>query len=200
MVKDFIKNLTVNQYFNNRMKKVYIDRCNYLGIESFKQYLDHRYRDNCYYYSAYALMGLKEDDKIMRGRIDVGQPNIFDMFAPDVNPNSNYYHGWCEFIFDGKEYVFDSMIRGIVTKEEYYEDRKPVINYEATLSEVLSYYLSSECADRVGNKKYILKKEGPYHYPYDDPTYLIWPLYKAQVIIDSGQKIKKFIANCPPSG
>jgi len=194
-----IQNLFVNQYFNNRMKKVYIDRCNYLGIESFDKYLEHRYRDNCYYYSAYALMGLKPNDKVMRGRIDVGDKPIFDIFADDEYPNSNYYHGWCEFTFNGKEYVFDSMIRGIVTKEEYYSERRPVINYEATLSDVLSFFLSDECSDKVGDKKYIIKKQGPRN-PYDDSTRLIWTMYKAQIIMENNnQKIKKFIASCPPS-
>ena len=47
-----------NRYFLQRTKKVYIERCT--KIESFEEYLSHRYRDNCYYYSAYALMGLKQ--------------------------------------------------------------------------------------------------------------------------------------------
>ncbi len=43
-----------NRYFMQKTKKVYIERC--AKIEPFEEYLRHRYHDNCYCYSAYALM------------------------------------------------------------------------------------------------------------------------------------------------
>lgn len=198
MDKNYIQNVDVNQYFLDRMKKVYIDRC--LKIETFEQYLSHRYGDNCYYYSSYALMGLDFSDKIMRGRIDIGKPDILELFSYDKNPNSNYYHGWCEFTFNNHEYVFDSMIKGIITKKEYYQERKPVISYQSTLEDVLSYYLSSECADKVGEHEYIVKKMGPYH-GHDDQSFLTWTMYKSKITMDEDDKhLVKFIAYTPPSG
>ena len=41
--------------------------------------------------------GLNPDDILLRGYIDV-----------NGNGQCNYHHGWVEFTFDGKEYVFDN--------------------------------------------------------------------------------------------
>ena len=78
-----------NRYFERKTKKVYIER--FTKIEAFQEYLSYRYRDNCYYYSAYALMGLKPDDFLVRGYLD-------------LDSRKNYHHGWVEFKFEEKEY------------------------------------------------------------------------------------------------
>ena len=66
-----VKNILVNEYFFKQVEKVYINRCNSLGIETFKEYLSYRYQGNCYYYSAWALMGLDNNAKVVRGRINI---------------------------------------------------------------------------------------------------------------------------------
>ena len=125
-----------NRYFVQRTKKVYIERCT--KIESFEEYLAHRYQDNCYYYSAYALMGLKQDDFLVRGYID-------------LNDCEDYRHGWVEFKFEEEEYVFDSRIKGVVLKQEYYENFNPRIKYKKTQKEILDEYLNERYAFKIQN-------------------------------------------------
>ena len=107
-----------SRYFLEKTKKVYVERCNVKGIETFQEYLNEGYCDNCYYYSAYALMGLNCNDFLVRGEIDLSG-----------NGYRNYAHGWVEFIFEGTEFVFDSRIEGIVPKKLYYENFKPEITF-----------------------------------------------------------------------
>ena len=124
----------VERYFERRTSTVYIDRCT--KIESFQEYLNHRYRDNCYYYSAYALMGLKPDDFLVRGYIDVGSWR-------------KYHHGWVEFTYKNNEYVFDSMVKTIVSKQDWYEHFDPSVNYKKTQKEILDAFLNEKNAYKV---------------------------------------------------
>ena len=128
-----------NRYFKKSVKKVYIERR--ANIESFEEYLSHRYRDNCYHYSAYALMGLKSNDFLVRGNICI--PG--DFFWKD----GGYSHGWVEFEFEGLEYVFDSMHKCVVPKQEWYELYKPRIDYKKTQKEILDEYLNERCAVKI---------------------------------------------------
>lgn len=125
------KNAT--RYFLQKTKKVYIETNNVNGIETFKKYLRHRYSDNCYYYSAYALMGLNHSDFLIRG-----------MIALSSNSSSNYAHGWVEFTFEGNEFVFDSRIEGIVPKKTYYETFRPKITFKKSQLDIIKQYLTSE--------------------------------------------------------
>lgn len=70
--------LMANRYFNLRMKAIFVNRCNAKGIETFEKYLAYRYRDNCYYYSGYAILGLNNDDYLMRGDICISEDFIFE--------------------------------------------------------------------------------------------------------------------------
>ena len=54
---------SVDEYFFQRTKKVYIEQCT--KIVSFEEYLKPRYNEECYYYSGYALMGLKPNDFLL---------------------------------------------------------------------------------------------------------------------------------------
>lgn len=123
-----------NRYFIQKTKKVYVEKCT--KIETFEEYLNHRYRDNCYYYSAYALMGLNPDDFLVRGYIN-------------LDNRRNYHHGWVEFKFEENEYVFDSMSKNIVLKQKWYEDFNPRIEYKKTQKEILDEYLNEQCAFKI---------------------------------------------------
>lgn len=123
-----------NRYFKERTKKVYIERGE--KIETFEEYLSHRYRDNCYCYSAYALMGLKPDDFLVRGSID-------------LEDWKEYQHGWVEFKFKGNEYVFDSKIKGVVLKREWDKRFNPRVEYRKTQEKILSEYLKESCAFEI---------------------------------------------------
>ena len=123
---------SVDEYFFQRTKKVYIEQCT--KIVSFEEYLKPRYNEECYYYSAYALMGLKPNDFLLRGYI-----NITDF----------YHHGWVEFEFQGKDYVFDSRLENIVLKQKYYEKYSPRITYKKTQKEILDEYLNEKYAFEI---------------------------------------------------
>ena len=81
--------MIANRYFERRMRTIFVDRVCAKGIETFEQYLSYRYRDNCYYYSGYAIIGLKDDDYLMRGDLCISGDFIWG--------NGGYSHGWVEF-------------------------------------------------------------------------------------------------------
>ena len=122
------------EHFLKKTHKVYVERCT--KIESFEEYLSHRYRDNCYYYSAYALMGLEPQDRLVRGVID-------------LKYYKNYRHGWVEFTFENEEYVFDSRLEYVVPKQEYYNHFNPRIDYKKSQEEILKEFLNERCATKI---------------------------------------------------
>lgn len=133
----------VNEYFKERTKKVYIERCT--KIETFEEYLSHRYRDNCYYYSFDALMGLELDDFLVRGYIE-------------INGSKNYHHGWIEFSFENNEYIFDSLLKRIVLKSEWYESLKPNITYRKSKKDILDIFLNETYAIKVNDNFWQFKE------------------------------------------
>ena len=187
----------VDQYFEQRTKKVYIETRS--KIESFQEYLSHRYRDNCYYYSAYALMGLKPDDFLVRGYID-------------LEDYEHYHHGWVEFIFEEREYVFDSMVKGIVSKQEWYETFNPRVNYKKTQKEILDEFLNERNAIKIHNGfyqfKYIVMNIDNDAIPYSEIIaidkkngHVPSALMLARLVISTySSEITRFIAYSEPSG
>ena len=185
------------RYFLRRIEKVYVERCS--KIESFEEYLSHRYCDNCYYYSAFALMGLKSDDFLVRGYID-------------LDGYKNYHHGWVEFKFEGKEYVFDSRLRGVNLKENYYAHFNPRVDFKKTQKEILDEYLNEKCAFKIKDGfwqfKYIVmnseKENITYHEIMENDRsngHVPSALMLARVEIGKyDSEIKRFIAYCEPSG
>lgn len=127
--------LDVQRYFKMSTGIVYVERGN--QVESFQEYLGHRYQDNCYYYSAFALMGLKPEDYLVRGDID-------------SNNWRYYHHGWVEFSYDEQEYVFDSMLTNfLVSKEEWYQYYNPEITYKKTQEKILNEFLNEKNAFEI---------------------------------------------------
>ncbi len=115
-----------NQYFDRRMKTVFVNR---VGVETFEKYLAYRYRDSCYYYSGYAIMGMNDDDYLMRGDLCIRKSFIWR--------NGGYSHGWVEFKYKNQEYVFDSMCIGVVPKKEWYKEFKPIVKFKHSKKEIL---------------------------------------------------------------
>ena len=126
-----------NQYFKDKTSIVYVEKCT--KIESFEEYLRHRYRDNCYYYSAYALMGLKPDDTVLRGYLK----------ADGYGWDNRLHHGWVEFKYDGNEFVFDSAIMGVIPKIEWYDEFYPEVDFRKTQKEILDEYLNEKNAVEI---------------------------------------------------
>lgn len=124
----------VYRYFKDNIKKVYVDSEN--KIETLKEYLEHGYRDNCYYYSTYTIMGLKPDDFLVRGNI-----SLYEW--------KNYHHGWIEFMYNRVEYVYDSRINEVIPKCEWYNRFNPRIDYKKTQREILDEFLNENCAYKI---------------------------------------------------
>lgn len=185
------------RYFLERTRRVYVERCT--KIEPFEEYLSHRYRDNCYYYSGYAFMGLKPSDFLVRGFID-------------LEDYKDYHHGWVEFEFEGQVYVFDSRLKDVVQKQEYYEYFNPRIDYKKTQREILAEYLNEHCAFKINDDfwqfKYFVSNVANENLSYQQmleydknsghvPSVLM--LARVQISKYSGE-IKRFIAYSEPSG
>lgn len=175
--------MMANRYFDRRMRKIFVDRCNTKGIETFKEYLAYRYRDNCYYYSGYAIMGLSDDDYLVRGELHIPGDFIWETLG--------YSHGWVEFKYRGKEYVFDSMCRGIVPKDEWYEEFKPNIKFKHSKMEIIESF--KDKLQIVARNCYEIQGSNISSY-YTDTVYEHGRLFMR------GEKVKKFIAYDEPSG
>lgn len=168
-----------DKFFMDKTRKIFIDRT--VAIETFEQYLNHRYRNNCYNYSASAIMGMSLDDYLVRGDI-----TIYDSWQWE---NGGYDHGWVEFNFEGETYVFDSRVNGVTLKKEWYLKFKPKNIVKFTKREILNSILNSE---RVK-----VRKDGAYEVndtiSFDDKNNIQNPFSKS-IIYMSGNDVEKFIA------
>ena len=186
---------SVDGYFFQRTKKVYIEQCT--KIVSFEEYLKQHYSEECYYYSAYALMGLKPSDFLVRGYINI---------------TSFYHHGWVEFEFQGKDYVFDSRLENIVLKQKYYEKYSPRITYKKTQKEILDEYLNEKYAFEIikgfWQFKYFIVDYDTATIPplevmldYDEKNgYIPSSLMLARVVVNKyNSEIQRFIGYSEPS-
>ena len=175
--------MIANRYFERRMRTIFVDRVCAKGIETFEQYLSSRYRDNCYYYSGYAIIGLKDDDYLMRGDLCISGDFIWG--------NGGYSHGWVEFKYKGKEYVFDSMCKGVVPKIEWYEEFKPKVKFRHSKKEIIESFkgklqsISKNCYQVQGS---------------NISAYYTGNVYEGGKLFTQGEKVKKFIAYAEPSG
>lgn len=173
--------MMANWYFSRRMKKIFVDRCNYKGIETFEEYLAYRYRDCCYYYSGYAIIGLNNNDYLMRGDICISGDFIWG--------NGGYSHGWVEFKYRGKEYVFDSCI-GVVPKDEWYEEFKPNVEFKYSKQEIIESF-----KDKLQNlSRNCYRVQGSSIHDYYTSS-----VYEHGKLFMHVGKIKKFIAYDEPS-
>ncbi len=185
----FIRNhKDVNQYFGSCTEKVFVAIKYYCPeryeLIKFQEYLDKRFKDNCYHYSSYAVMGLLGTDNVVRGKIDV-----------DEDENCNYEHGWIEFSFGGEEFVFDSLNYSIVEKQLYYEHMKPIITYRASLEEILGIFTLPENSIQVSENSFKVKNfDLRYNRSTVDSSHLFLPLSESEIVIDDKgrQLVKRF--------
>ena len=179
-----------NDYFKGMVEKVFVARANYFTGEDelipFNGYTDIHYCDSSFYYSAYALMGLTNNDKVVRGEID-----------KDELGSSNYLHGWVEFTYNDREYVYDCLLSSVVDKETYYQYKSPVVKYSSTLDEVLDFYTKYENCFFVNGDEYFVKS---FLLSFDrnsvDESGLLVPMSNAEITYDSEKRfVKKFVAH-----
>ena len=173
-----------NQYFDRRMKAVLVDRVCAKGIETFEKYLAYRYRDSCYYYSGYAIMGMNDDDYLMRGTLCIRGDFIWE--------NGGYSHGWVEFKYRNQEYVFDSMCRGVVPKEEWYEEFKPNVKFKHSKKEIVENIINGNTKALDGDCLEIQN--------VGITDYYTVSVYRHGKLFMNGNKVKRFIAYDEPSG
>ncbi len=130
------------EYMYDRLK---IGTC---GRETMQEYFDHHYRANCYYYSTYILLCMKPTDVLVRGNI-----NTFEKAnAP------NYKHGWIEFEFKGKWYVYDDYYKYPLPKNYYYKKVAPYEIYKKFTQTELINYMLTKYSDKFDVKKEDNKK------------------------------------------
>lgn len=171
----------VDRYFNMRMKNIFVERVEYKVVETFDRYLAHRYRTSCYWYSEYALLGLNENDLLVRGDITLDGDCIWC--------NGGYNHGWVELSYNGKIYVFDSRCIGLVPKEEWYRRFKPENLIKKTQKEILELVLKPENCEQMADYYHIKANIGE-----DDKYYFEKPLRNAKIRIING-KIERAIVS-----
>lgn len=171
----------VDRYFNERMKKIFVERVEYKVVETFERYLSHRYRNSCYWYSEYALLGLNEDDLLVRGDITLEGDCIWCY--------GGYNHGWVELSYEGKTYVFDSRCFGLMEKDEWYKKFKPENLIKKSQKEILELVLKPENYEQTEDYYQIKPDIGE-----ADENYLEKPLRNAKLRIVNG-KIEKAIVS-----
>ena len=142
-------------------------------------------------------MGLKPSDFLVRGYINI---------------TSFYHHGWVEFEFQGKDYVFDSRLENIVLKQKYYEKYSPRITYKKTQKEILDEYLNEKYAFEIikgfWQFKYFIVDYDTATIPplevmldYDEKNgYIPSSLMLARVVVNKyNSEIQRFIGYSEPS-
>ncbi len=180
-MSSFRNNEHANKYFLERMKNIFVDRGVYKGVETFEEYLNHRYRNNCYWYSATAIIGMLENDYLVRGSISLS----YDWMWSD----GGYEHGWVEFTLQGKEYVFDSRCNGVALKQEWYEEFKPKNIVKYTKQQILNTVFISEKMTYLQDGTYQISDA----YEKKDECNLYNPYARAKIHFENG-KIKFFTA------
>lgn len=174
-------NEAANQYFLNRMEKIFVDRGVYKVVETFAQYLNHRYRNNCYEYSGTAIIGMKPDDYLVRGSLTLSDDWMWE--------NGGYGHGWVEFVYNGEEVIFDSRCKGIVPKKEWYEEFKPQDIVKFTKKQVLDTIFTPERVKTLQDGTCQCNSD----YDEHDSNHIFNPFRNAKIYI-TGMTVKKFIA------
>ena len=154
-----------SQYFFECIKKCRILR----GVDklSLQEYLQEGWRDLCYVYSAYNIMGLKSTDRLMRGVIytknyrGIDDWSLFEKYNKNchydrdligyldfpnrkINKYPNYAHGWVEFDFDNKTYIYDNQYSYPVLKQEWEQEHSPYV--------LRKVYTQKELLEMIENK------------------------------------------------
>lgn len=110
-----------------------------------QEYFDKHYLRNCYYYSTYLILCLKSTDRLVRGEIHNG------LKRKDSIPN--YKHGWVEFEFNGKWWVYDDHYVYPISIEEYYKENAPYVIFEKFTQNELLEFVKTKFQDKISETK-----------------------------------------------
>lgn len=152
----------IKDLFKKNEEQQQIDALNYLYDRlkvgkrrnvSMQEYFDRHYRANCYYYSTFILMCMKPTDRLVRGciHIDGELDFIYKSFQKGTCPN--YEHGWVEFEFNGKWWVYDDHYSYPIPMDLYYEMNSPYEIYKKFTQSELIEYIKENYSDKVTETK-----------------------------------------------
>lgn len=165
---------------------------------SMQDYFDKHYRANCYYYSTYILLCMKPTDRLVRGCIHIGELDpIYNLFSKDKKVRPNYEHGWIEFEFKGKWWVYDDHYKYPIRINDYYKLVSPYEIYKKlTQNELLDYVKSKYPNDltiKANSNITEISTKGLWIDEYKIPLYYTNILIKDGVIkkieIDKNRKV-----------
>lgn len=159
-------NKTVNRLVTNQEeieKKEQTEALNYLYDRlkigrrrnmSMQEYFDRNYRKNCYYYSTFILMCMKPTDRLVRGKIHLGGDHDFvSRTFNDGKIVPNYEHGWVEFEYSGKWWVYDDHYSYPIPIDKWYEINTPYEIYKKFTQKELIDYVKENYPDKVKETK-----------------------------------------------
>lgn len=177
-----------NQYFKSAIESVFVE--NNGIIKPFSEYCYQPRGGSCYYYSTWALMGLKSGDYRICGTIDVPA-------RPGFKATPDYRHAWVEFQYENEYYIYDSMESLVYPFAVWVESRHPrAITFRMTRAEILDRVLHPAFAYSVDEYIWQLKstEELPKCFAKKDSGWLSSALSYAH-LYHSYDTVKHFIAH-----
>ncbi|MBQ8615220.1 MAG: hypothetical protein IJ415_01470 [Clostridia bacterium] len=157
LLKKIVNRIVITQ--EEREKQEQTEALNYLYDRlkirsrrnmSMQDYFDKHYRQNCYYYSTFILMCMKPTDRLVRGEIHLGGEH--DFISKTFNDGKivpNYKHGWVEFEFNGKWWVYDDHYSYPIPIDRWYEMKTPYEIYKKFTQSELIDYVKANFPDKV---------------------------------------------------
>lgn len=185
----------VSKYFFDR-----IDKCKIIKPNGEKQpvfeFIREGWRDACYTYSAYNIMGLKSTDRLVRGNIycknDIDDIiNITLLGLPKDAKRPNYAHGWVEFDFKNKPYIYDNHYKYPILKQDWEKERSPyVITTNLTQAQIFDRLLG-KYKDKIEVKVDGDRKEIITHKIYDnnDKDFLDTIYLNSKFVLEKGEVV-----------
>lgn len=140
-------------YFNDAIKKVYVHQGTQITPFSAISYRPQG--EECYNLSAWALMGLDPDARLLRGTIDLPE-------LPEWKAQKNYLTGWVEFYYNGEEYIYDPLKAFIYHASVWREIHNPRnITFNRSQSDILDIILNEnyDFAYRLSDSLWQIKAE-----------------------------------------
>ena len=169
--------LFANQYFREELKKIHVRR-DYV-IRPLSERCEDVGGGRCYFLTAWALLGLKASDYLIRGTIDLPERDGW-------KASKNYRHGWVRFVYRENSYIYDPLYRHVFPVAAWEEIHAPrAITFEKTQAEILTELLCEQYAYAVGddNRLWQLKsyKQLPEVWRERDSGFLSDTLAEAQI-------------------
>ncbi len=161
------------EYLQNRMEMVTVKNV------PLNKLLQNPENGMCYFYSSFIILGLSDEDRLVRGRRSSSLNDISKWFE----------RGWVEFEFGGEWWVFDEPYKMPIKKEKWYNLKPYFVQMTVEKQNLLSY-VKSTYGDDISKQKI-----------WDEKHYLSLPYVNIETE-DGATKIDidkedKFFVNSP---